>query len=503
MLSVNQTSPATNTENYTDDRFISELADGLRSIIKLIKHMKKRSPKLNPIKSLGIYPHFNVSRDTYAMEFVYGCINKDFVAQYPIFLDLQGVDERNAVSRLLTAADNQVAPAPTRFTRIASIIYRPFAMVAAGFVSLVNLWNLIPVTKLRAILPMAIRVLPLPIKLLTLVGSVVYFAPRMHTKLKNDLLTLFNEVLNDYNNNNYDIVNDKLDRIPRLQWMFLWSGLPGTKELKWSYYYLRYSDDDALELAETDEQKFAVLYRLINYKDRALLIYEHEEEELRDGMDRCGGGVLGEERYGREIELNQTNQQICIDMLAAYCAQLPACPALHHYYAVEINQKLNDCLKNIVSSDPEKFKLGLEQFEKIKLNGYIKNFCPNATVLYYQIYIIVAIFNGRYIPFDGRRSQNLYKHEQGWFFAREHMELTLKYIAQHLPEQYDRYAYFVDKMKSEFLRLLEAQVSKPPATLTFTRKSNATASDMPVDNDLEEEELLEGDKSPFRKLSFE
>lgn len=457
MLTVQSQNRTSNSED-NESRFLNALDRSLEILIEFVQEVRNRpGPPTYPMAEIFSTTTFtDAERTVFTQQFNYKRNDREFSYYAPVFIDLQGVDVADAHLTQSTTEEDPTTETSGRLTQISTLLYKPAVMAISGLGSIINLLNFIPGSKVNSIIPNVAKVLPLPLRVLTVAASVIYFVPPLFAKLKKRTLKLFDEILADINNGNYFEAKAKLDNLSYVNRVLVHGGLPFTQNLRWSYYYLkglnienRFGSSEggyeaSLIFAETSEEKFLSLRGMINSYERRLQIAEAEAQRLEHMP------ANNYDRVSNERLIPYYKSQI-----ALYLPQLPVCPEKRLEYAIDLNAQLEECIADMNVSDPNSINIGIGKFLKIKLDGYSKHTFPAATALYYQLLVRVIQLTGCHrvpcyppmILIDDEEFE-LYRVEkmdvnEALALAQKYMEITLRHLQNHFPDKARQYRVYL------------------------------------------------------------
>lgn len=418
-----------------EDQRILALA---KTVILLGEAMESLIPEMSD-SPLNYMPRLYEARgcdlddDSMLFTFTYKKNNRFYSFELPVFANLDKVSPNPSNNNKESFVENRPRSDSSYTRKIIKMLQYPFVMLSAGFGSVANLFNIaLKLHKIKLSGLVGISTNGMVFNLIGIGASLLYFIPTVfyyynNARLKNELLVILNDSMNDILHDDCVLAHNKLKNLTFFHRILLHPNYPDNNDdIRWSYYYQKdlinekcdnfkhcRSYKKALELSNTSDQKFLVLHGLINVYDWC---YEHSVKRFNNLY------YLNQTEEARNaVKNSKTRNYATIDQ---YALQIPENSSFHLGLQKTLHSQLQQCVDSIRNNNNA---LAKSIFDDINFNGYCKRAYPAAAILYYQLQTVLTLCMERYEPFDMESTSPI----QRLAIARENLSKVQEYIDKY------------------------------------------------------------------------
>ena len=420
-------------------------------------------PLYNRISSCDIEVHDSLDREISFFNFSYTVDDETYIFDLPVFKKLEDVTT-NSVSNIKVADKNNHGEEYSYKNRLKQFLYKPIALLAPGFKSVANVFNIAlaiyeaKFMKLGIVYPADIFVY-----IFRRVTSLLYIIPALKNYynreiLKNELLDIFNKVMININSHDYDSAQLIFKNLEFKYKVFLYPSYPDNDNLRWNYYYMNdlineneHSFHDcksyniALKLSYTPDEKFLVLQGLLNVYDW------HYENDVK-WLNKRNHGFFSTE----DIESLKTSKMNVARITAPYIAQIATDSPMHQQLREYLHLQLQRCITEAVQGE---FDAAKKIFDEINFNGYCKKAYPAAAIIYYQLQTILTLVMGFASGIDT------------FWVARENLLKIQEYFDKNYSKMSFQHQKYFDLFDSSVMAIKVA-CNRPPKAMKFSETKN-------------------------------
>lgn len=357
----------------------------------------------------------------------------------------------------------EVKPKPEEESSFNKFLYNPLVIFATSVLSIINVLNILPLYKLGIVMPAALGgAIPLYGHVILLLSSVLYSLPIINQKINKDFSNIIDKSFVEIEKNEYKAASSILYNMPLLNKWVLHKRLPYftiDKHLKAKFYYycllltekkFYYLDmyprdclDAAYKYTDDPKLKFLILVKYLNIEDNLLLRYEEKFKKCK----------TTNETWLKERSAHERSMASCKKDIKKIMNALPDLPYLHREKCKNYVALLKNCFNYLTSSDEEKRAQGIKQFDALEHEGYYRYYLPEATIVYYQLDLLICFFREDKNNYIGLISN-----------VDKHMKKASKYINEYLPQLAEDYNTYIVEFKKICFEIDNAYKSPPQYT---------------------------------------
>ena len=421
-------------------------------------------PLHHKISLCEVEVHDSLDRQTTLFNFSYKIDGKLYHFDLPIFIKLDDITTNSVVNDNKVSNNNNHVEESSYKDKVTNFLYKSFDILAPSFKALANVFNIaLAIYEAKFIKFDVVYPAGLLVYLFRRVASLLYIIPALKNYndreiLKNELLDIFNKVMTNINNHDFDLAQLTLKNLEFKYKVLLYPSYPDNDNLRWNYYYMDdlinekkrcfydcKSYNIALKLSHTADEKFLALQGLLNVYDW------HYEKEVR-WINVRSDGLFSD----IDIEYLKLHKMDNERIMAPYVAQITTDSAMHQQLREYLHWQLQQCIKEAVHGE---FDAAKKIFDEINFNGYCKKAYPAAAIIYYQLQTILTLIMGHMSGIDTLE------------VVRENLLKNQEYVDKHYSKMSFQHQKYID-LFDDSVMAREMACNKPEKAVKFSETKN-------------------------------